>query len=153
MMLQDTYDSPIGVLYMVTEGDCLVWLNFTPRDQVQIRKSSYSNIVKKALDDYFFHSQKIHELNIEPHGTPFQKGVYQALNHVPYGQTISYQMLAKRIGKPHAARAVGGALNKNPIMIFIPCHRVIGKNGHLTGFGGGLPAKQFLLALEAKSML
>ena len=87
-------------------------------------------------------------LPLSPVGTKFQKRVWEALQSIPYGQTRSYGEIAAQIGNPKACRAVGGANNKNPIMIFIPCHRVIGADGSLVGFGGGLPAKRYMLDLE-----
>jgi methylated-DNA-[protein]-cysteine S-methyltransferase len=87
---------------------------------------------------------------LAPEGTEFQRTVWNRLREIPYGETISYGELAKRVGNPKASRAVGAANGQNPIPIVIPCHRVIGSNGKLTGFGGGLPVKEALLALEAK---
>jgi methylated-DNA-[protein]-cysteine S-methyltransferase len=88
-------------------------------------------------------------LPVEPEGTPFQCGVWRALQTIPYGTTISYGTLAQRIGKPSASRAVGAANGRNPISIVIPCHRVIGANGDLTGYAGGMARKDALLRLEA----
>src|SRR5690606_32442185 len=88
------------------------------------------------------------DLPLAPHGTEFQRDVWWRLAEIPFGQTISYAQLAARVGKPTATRAVGAANGRNPLPIVLPCHRVIGANGSLTGFGGGLPTKQFLLRLE-----
>lgn len=85
---------------------------------------------------------------LAPQGTAFQQAVWQQLRKIPYGETTSYSEIAKQLGKPNATRAVGGAVGRNPISILIPCHRVLGKNQSLTGFGGGLPNKRFLLQLE-----
>ena len=92
-------------------------------------------------------------LELEPEGTPFQVAVLDALVQIPYGETRSYRDIAISIGRPKAVRAVGAANGRNPLPIVIPCHRVIGTNGSLTGFGGGLEAKSFLLELEAKTNL
>lgn len=100
------------------------------------------------LTEYFAGKRRSFDLELAPHGTPFQLRVWQALREIPYGATISYADLARRIGQPSAMRAVGAANGRNPIPIVVPCHRVIGKDGTLTGFGGGLPCKQALLALE-----
>lgn len=100
------------------------------------------------LMEYFQGKRKDFSLPLSPQGTEFQKRVWEALRSIPYGQTRSYGEIAAQIGKPKACRAVGGANNKNPIMIFIPCHRVIGADGSLVGFGGGLPAKRYMLDLE-----
>ncbi|MFI4959319.1 MAG: methylated-DNA--[protein]-cysteine S-methyltransferase, partial [Lysobacterales bacterium] len=88
------------------------------------------------------------ELPLHPHGTPFQLAVWEELGRIPYGVTISYGELARRIDKPQAVRAVGAANGRNPLPIVLPCHRVIGADGSLTGFGGGLPTKRYLLMLE-----
>ena len=101
------------------------------------------------LVQYLTGHRKSFELELEPAGTPFQRQVWEELRRIPYGTTISYADLARRIGKPKAVRAVGAANGKNPLPIVIPCHRVIGKDGSLTGFGGGLDIKRWLLALES----
>ena len=103
---------------------------------------------REQLSLYFEGRLKVFDLDLEMAGTPFQKKVWQALTRIPYGATITYGELAREIGNPKGSRAVGLANGKNPIPIIVPCHRVIGKNGSLTGFGGGLPVKRFLLELE-----
>jgi methylated-DNA-[protein]-cysteine S-methyltransferase len=104
--------------------------------------------VKQQLDEYFAGKREAFDLKLAPHGTAFQLAVLQALQEIPYGETRSYQYIATRIGKPKSVRAVGAANGRNPLPIIIPCHRVIGSDGSLTGFGGGLPTKRFLLDLE-----
>ena len=104
------------------------------------RVRSWTNISPARASDF--------DLPLAPQGTAFQKDVWQALASIPYGETISYAQLAQRVGKPTAMRAVGAANGRNPLPIVLPCHRVIGADGSLTGFGGGLPTKQFLLELE-----
>ncbi|MEZ4528159.1 MAG: methylated-DNA--[protein]-cysteine S-methyltransferase [Desulfobacterales bacterium] len=106
--------------------------------------------VSRQLSLYFEEKLKQFSLKLCLHVSPFQKEVLTALEQVPYGDTVSYGELAKRIGKPRASRAVGQANAKNPVPIVIPCHRVIGSNGRLTGFGGGLAVKQALLELEQR---
>lgn len=105
---------------------------------------------RKQLDEYFAGTRTAFELPVEPTGTTFQCGVWRALQKIPYGTTINYGTLARRIGKPSASRAVGAANGRNPISIVIPCHRVIGANGDLTGYAGGMARKDALLRLEAK---
>ena len=105
---------------------------------------------EKQLGEYFSGERLIFELELEPKGTPFQIAVLDALVQIPYGETRSYRDIAIEIGRPKAMRAVGAANGRNPLPIVIPCHRVIGANGSLTGFGGGLEAKTFLLELERK---
>ena len=102
----------------------------------------------KQLDEYFAGRRKEFNLPLSMKGTAFQKKVWAALQEIPYGETRSYGDIAKAIGKPKAARAVGMANNRNPVSIIVPCHRVIGSNGSLVGYGGGLKAKEFLLKLE-----
>lgn len=104
----------------------------------------------EQLGAYFAGKLKKFDLKLAPEGTPFQLNVWQALQDIPYGHTISYGELARRIGRPKACRAVGGANARNPLAIVVPCHRVIGSDGGLTGFGGGLETKKALLALEQK---
>ena len=101
---------------------------------------------------YFAGELEAFNLSLTPQGTPFQLRVWNQLCEIPYGETISYGELARRVGDPKAARAVGLANGSNPIAIIVPCHRVIGSNGKLTGYGGGLPIKEKLLALERKQL-
>lgn len=102
----------------------------------------------KELDEYFAGGRKSFDIPLEPSGTPFQKEVWAELLRIPYGATVSYSAIAKAIGLPSAVRAVAAAIGANPISIMVPCHRVIGSDGSLTGYAGGLPAKARLLALE-----
>jgi methylated-DNA-[protein]-cysteine S-methyltransferase len=102
----------------------------------------------RQLAEYFGRRRMLFDLPLAPRGTPFQLMVWRTLATIPYGQTISYGELAARIGQPTAVRAVGAANGRNPLPIVLPCHRVIGASGSLTGFGGGLPTKRFLLQLE-----
>jgi methylated-DNA-[protein]-cysteine S-methyltransferase len=105
--------------------------------------------VAHQLDAYFAGELRDFDLQLAPAGTPFQQQVWSALRAIPYGETASYGEIASTVGQPGAARAVGGANNRNPIAIIVPCHRVIGAGGSLTGYGGGLERKRKLLALEA----
>jgi methylated-DNA-[protein]-cysteine S-methyltransferase len=112
---------------------------------------SETRLIKKAaaqIDEYFAGLRKTFALPFFLHGTEFQKDVWNALQNIPYGGTCSYKDIAAAIGRPKAARAVGLANNRNPVSIIVPCHRVIGSNGALVGYGGGLPLKQHLLELE-----
>jgi methylated-DNA-[protein]-cysteine S-methyltransferase len=108
--------------------------------------------VAKQLAEYFSGKRTAFELDLAPRGTEFQLAVWNALLAIPYGDTISYAELARRIGKPSAVRAVGAANGANPIPVIIPCHRVIGSNGTLTGYGGGIERKQWLLTLEGRRL-
>ena len=104
------------------------------------------------LEEYFAGRRRYFELALRPEGSQFQRAVWTELRSIPYGETISYKDLARRVGKPQAFRAVGAANGANPIPIIIPCHRVIGNDGSLTGFGGGLPLKRRLLELESRQL-
>jgi methylated-DNA-[protein]-cysteine S-methyltransferase len=106
------------------------------------------SVASVQLSEYFEGKRKTFELELAPEGTDFQKAVWDELTRVPYGSTLSYGELARRIGRADAVRAVGAANGANPIPIVIPCHRVVGSNGSLTGYGGGLDRKKWLLALE-----
>ena len=148
-------DSPVEPLLLAADDHGLHLIEFhTPRHPMS-RLSDWiegDNAILKTtrgqLDEYFSGSRKDFDLPLAPQGTPFQKQVWHMLATIPYGQTISYAQLAQRVGKPTAMRAVGAANGRNPLPIVLPCHRVIGADGSLTGFGGGLPTKQFLLQLE-----
>jgi methylated-DNA-[protein]-cysteine S-methyltransferase len=143
------YDSPVGRLLVGGEQK-LEFIHFPKGKSVMVPASDW--IHETQLDRYFSKTLTRFSLDYSLGGTPFQRRVWETLAKVPYGTTISYGELARRIGNPKAARAVGMANAKNPIPIIIPCHRVIGKDGSLTGFGGGLDVKQQLLALEGKDL-
>ncbi|HKI86272.1 MAG TPA: methylated-DNA--[protein]-cysteine S-methyltransferase, partial [Thermoanaerobaculia bacterium] len=104
--------------------------------------------VVAQIGDYFAGERQAFDLEIAPEGTPFQRQVWRQLGKIPYGETRSYGEIAARLGRPKGARAAGGAIGSNPIVVVIPCHRVIGADGSLTGFGSGLPVKRKLLRLE-----
>jgi methylated-DNA-[protein]-cysteine S-methyltransferase len=153
-----TLPSPIGPLTLVAEGDKLTALYM---DAQQHRPDEASLGVPgdpaaapfaaaaRQLSDYFAGQLTEFELPLAPSGTAFQRQVWAALQTIPYGQTWSYAQLAEKLGRPTAVRAVGLANGKNPIALVIPCHRVIGSDGSLTGYGGGLDRKRFLLDLES----
>ena len=155
-MIHYTYfDSPIGKL-MLYGDTCLKGLIFPqgktsqePEPQWQFDPAGFSP-AKEQLDLYFKGRLKAFDLELDLQGTDFQRRVWRQLMCIPYGQTINYGELAVRIGNPKAVRAVGLANGKNPIPVIVPCHRVIGKNGSLTGFGGGISVKRFLLDLEQR---
>ncbi len=146
------YNSPIGTLWIAEENQAITYLKFDNNkpDFTSFRKKETSLIrqTKTQLHEYFYGKRKIFTLPMAPQGTEFQKSVWNALLNIPYGETKSYKDIATTIENPQAARAVGLANNRNPIAILIPCHRVIGHNGSLTGYAGGLDIKQFLLDLE-----
>jgi methylated-DNA-[protein]-cysteine S-methyltransferase len=150
-----TVDSPVGAL-LATADDCgLTGLYFTPSkyppedDGTWRRDDVRFAAVRAQLAAYFAGELTAFDLPLAPVGTPFQMRVWRALCDIPFGETVSYGTLARRIGAASASRAVGHANGQNPISIIVPCHRVVGADGSLTGFGGGLPRKRFLLQHEA----
>ena len=153
-ILTTVIDSPVGLLCVAADDDGLCAIEF-PDNRHPVKHDGWcdgDNIVlreaRRQLDEYFAGKRRRFALPLSPHGTEFQRAVWAALETISYGETISYAQLAARIGKPAAVRAVGAANGRNPLPIVLPCHRVIGADGSLTGFGGGLPTKQFLLKLE-----
>ena len=147
--------SPVGELFLAADDKALRIIEFPENRHAVKRLSSWidgDNAVlaetRRQLDDYFAGKRRGFDLPLSPSGTAFQQDVWMALRQIPYGETWSYADLARRIDKPAAVRAVGAANGRNPLPIVVPCHRVIGADGSLTGFGGGLPTKRFLLQLE-----
>ena len=143
------YKSPIGILEIKVENNIVLGLRIVESCSKISERTGYFAEVVKQLDEYFEGKRTKFELNISPKGTEFQKKVWAELLKIPYGKTKSYQEIAKTIGNPNAQRAVGSACNKNPILLIIPCHRVISKTGKLTGFACGIDRKEQLLKLEA----
>ena len=151
------YQSPIGKLLMLAENDMLTNLDLELEQTAPNPKWIENNAlplfiqIKQALDRYFNgEKETFSTIPLAPKGTDFQQRIWQALRKITYGQTASYSGLAELINNPKAVRAVGGAVGSNPISIIIPCHRVIGSNGKLTGYAGGLDRKKYMLDLEAK---
>lgn len=149
-------DSPIGRLLLAGDRDALAIVDFQsgprPRtaDETWVDDPAPFAEAIAELREYFAGERRVFTVRLAPQGTPFQLRVWNALLEIPYGETTSYGELARRLGQPTASRAVGLANGSNPIPVIIPCHRVIGANGSLTGYGGGLPIKQRLLALERR---
>ena len=160
IIMKIIYTSPLGKLQIAAEAGCITELYFidgvvkvpenlsaasnNPADETVLAECT------RQLDAYFAGELKDFDLPLNAVGTPFRMKVWEALKTIPYGETISYKQLAEKIENPKAIRAVGGANHNNPISIIIPCHRVIGVGGQLTGYGGGLDNKEFLLNLERK---
>lgn len=152
-----TLDSPVGLLSLLATDSALVAVVW--RRETHLRAGFETAVEKprhpvlhetaRQLREYFAGKRRAFELPLEFRGTEFQRRAWSALLTIPYGETRSYRQMAEHIGNPTAVRAVGAANGRNPISIIAPCHRVIGMNGDLTGFGGGLDAKAHLLALEA----
>lgn len=139
-----------GLVKIESEMNQITHLDLTKEPVSSELNNPVLNQAAQEIKDYFDGKKVTFSLPLNPTGTPFQRAVWQALTEIPYGETRSYQDIAIAIGNPKAVRAVGGAVNKNPIMIVIPCHRVIGKDGSLVGFYGGLELKQRLLDLEKR---
>ena len=156
LMKYRTFDSPFGRAILAGDGDALTWLNFVrgrhadaPYDGwVEDRRDPVLREASAQLRDYFKGERQRFDVPLDPGGTPFQKRVWKKLVAIPFGKTVTYSDLARRVGRPAAFRAVGAANGQNPISILIPCHRVVGKDGSLTGYGGGLETKRGLLDLE-----
>ncbi len=155
-MFYDFFDTVIGRLMIAGDESGLRHIDFEhsryPTSIVSdwIRNTNKLLEVREQLRAYF--DGKLHEftLRLNPYGTPFQLGVWEQLRKIPYGETVSYGELAQRLGNSKASRAVGAANGRNPLPIVVPCHRVIGSNGSMTGFGGGIDVKRRLLALESR---
>jgi len=150
-------ESPIGPLRLVADGDELVALHLPPHDQevagAREGKTPVLAATARQLAEYFAGTRRTFDVPLAPRGSGFQERVWRALVAIPFGETRSYGEIARKIGRPSASRAVGAANGQNPIAIIVPCHRVIGANGQLTGYGGGLPTKQWLLEHERKQGL
>ena len=147
-----TIASPLGDLLAACDPiglTALLWPTARPAPDWQ-RDDAALDDVRSQLDEYFAGARREFTLPLHPRGSAFQQRVWAELREIPYGETTSYGELAAAIGAPGSARAVGLANGQNPISIIVPCHRVIGADGSLTGYGGGLPAKRFLLGLEAQ---
>jgi methylated-DNA-[protein]-cysteine S-methyltransferase len=157
-MFYTRMESPVGILLMAADGQGLRLVSFeSSKRAASVRpdwredRAPFAEVIRQ-LQTYFSGELKTFDIPLAPEGTEFQLLVWNSLRRIPYGETISYAQLAQNIGNPKAVRAVGLANGCNPIPIIIPCHRVIGSNGSLTGFGGGLPNKKKLLALESRQM-
>ena len=150
-------NTPIGDLLLAGDDDALSLIGFPqgsmrrePEQHWIYSEKPFAEAMQQ-LTDYFAGNRQAFDLPVRPDGTEFQLRVLQELQRIPYGSTVSYGDIAERIGKPKAVRAVGAANGRNPIPIVIPCHRVIGSDGKMTGFGGGIPTKKALLRLELEN--
>jgi len=149
-------ESPVGELLLAGDDEALCLVSF-PEGSMRhdpepdwIYNEKPFAAARAQLTEYFAGERKEFDLPLRLSGTEFQMSVLEALQQIPYGETTSYANIAERIGRPKAVRAVGAANGRNPIPIIVPCHRVIGSHGDLTGFGGGLDTKEALLRLEAE---
>ncbi len=143
------YETPVGTITLAEREEALTHLEFGKRAfEAEIAETPFLKNVGEQLKAYFAGRLKDFSVSLAPEGTAFQKKVWEALRRIPYGETVSYGEIAAEAGNPKACRAVGMANNRNPISIIVPCHRVIGADGSLVGYGGGLDIKRRLLALE-----
>ena len=149
-------DSPLGTMLLVSNGSSLTGLYFVGQkyvaqpaeDWIQTEVAQPFPDVKRQLAEYFAGERRTFDLPLSFEGTPFQQRVWRAIAAIPHGQTISYGALARSVGTPRSVRAAGAATGRNPISLVVPCHRVVGSDGSLTGYAGGLDRKRRLLALE-----
>lgn len=157
MKRYDYYDSPCGRMLLVAEGEALCGAYFIGQKHFRTierdwrRDPQVAPLVqaKCELDEYFGGERRVFGIALAPEGTPFQRSVWRAIASARFGETISYAELARRAGHAGSARAAGAATGRNPIGVVVPCHRIIGADGSLTGYAGGLTIKRHLLALEA----
>ncbi|WP_296701574.1 methylated-DNA--[protein]-cysteine S-methyltransferase [Algoriphagus sp.] len=140
--------STLGNILIKLEDDKLIQLQFTEDPVNEEPLKGMVAEVKNQLEEYFSGKRKVFDLTLELNGTDFQKSVWEAVNEIPFGQTTTYMKLSQKLGNPAAIRAVGAAIGANPILVILPCHRIIGTNGQLTGYAGGLERKQALLEIE-----
>ena len=153
MIYGEIYQSPIGALTILSGDKGIKAIKFNEDEKVKVqgRTNEMTRWAVKELEEYFQGKRKVFTVPCVPQGTDFQKKVWEALTQIPYGETRTYKEIAEAAGNPKASRAVGMANNRNPIPIIIPCHRVIGTNGSLTGYAGGLNVKEYLLKLEIEN--
>jgi methylated-DNA-[protein]-cysteine S-methyltransferase len=152
----DRISTPLGTMLLATDGVALTgaWFDrqrYLPSIDAEWQRKSDDAVLRRAaamLDDYFAGKRARFDVPMAPAGTAFQRAVWNAIAHVPYGETTAYRDLAAAVGRPASVRAAGAATGRNPLSIFIPCHRIIGADGALTGYAGGLDRKRALLALE-----
>jgi methylated-DNA-[protein]-cysteine S-methyltransferase len=158
MKRYDYYDSPCGRMLLVADGEALCAVHFLGQKHSSEpggdwrRDPAAAPIVqaRRELDEYFEGSRTEFRVPLAPEGTAFQRAVWNAIAGVAFGETISYAELARRAGRPGSARAAGAATGRNPIGVIVPCHRIVGADGSLTGYAGGLERKRALLALETR---
>lgn len=144
----DYYDSPIGLIEIAGTSTAVIALNFVEERCREVASHWLVAEAVRQIDEYFDGKRREFEIEMALEGTDFQQQVWRQLGTVPYGCVASYQYIAKGVGRPAAVRAVGAANGRNPIAIMVPCHRIIGKNGHLVGYGSGLWRKEWLLKHE-----
>ncbi len=148
MYYYDFLESPMGLIKITASESALVSLSLITQADIIATPNIITDLCKTQLNEYFMNQRREFTLPLEFNGTKFQKSVWNELLKIPYGKTASYKDVAVSLGNPNASRAVGGAVNKNPLFIVVPCHRVIGSNGALVGFALGIDKKTYLLDIE-----
>lgn len=159
-MIYDAFASPIGTITIASNGTAITELHLQddkyfvriPPDWNHISNDTLLNLTKKELLEYFEKKRSRFTIPLKPQGTPFQQLVWNALQQIPSGKTVSYLHIAQAIGKPKAIRAVGTAIGRNPLCILIPCHRVMGSDGKFHGYVAGFEKKKYLLELEEANL-
>jgi len=157
----DRIDSPLGTMLLASDGDALTgaWFDeqrYPPKIDARWQRRRDLPVLRRAaamLGEYFAAKRRVFDIALAPEGTPFQRAVWDQIFRVPYGETIAYRDLAARTGRPDAVRAAGAATGRNPLSIFVPCHRILGADGALTGYAGGLDRKRALLSLERRDLV
>ncbi len=152
-MYIDYMETPIGAIEIQASNNGITKLIFPKSTNSTVYKNELTNHCKQQLKEYFDGKRSVFDLPLDQRGTDFQKAVWAALLKIPFGQVVTYRDIANTINNPKAVRAVGAANGKNPISIIVPCHRVIGSNGTLTGYAGGVDCKAWLLTHETASPL
>jgi len=147
-MYIDYFDSPLGLIEFTSTEEGIAHVIFCG-EQIEMKKpNKITDLCKQQLTEYFCGERKMFDLPLDPKGTEFQKNVWRCLSMIPFGETVSYLDIAKMVNQPKGSQAVGGANGRNPISIIVPCHRVVGSNGSLTGYAGGIERKLWLLNHE-----
>lgn len=159
-LFYDAIDSPVGTLKIICSDEAVLAILWDAERAERVRLPGVPkhapthplvSLTARQLEEYFAGRRQSFDLPLDPVGTPFQKAVWRELSRIPYGKTLSYGEQARRLGDSNKARAVGAANGRNPISILVPCHRVVGKTGDLTGFAGGLDRKRYLLDFEKRT--
>lgn len=147
-MYTDYIDTPLGIVEFKASDIGITQTIFSGLIKNQIKTNAITDVCKKQLLEYFAGKRRVFDMPLDPKGTIFQKSVWACLSHIPFGEVVTYLDIAKMVNKPKGSQAIGGANGRNPISLIVPCHRVIGTNGALTGYAGGIERKLWLLTHE-----
>jgi methylated-DNA-[protein]-cysteine S-methyltransferase len=147
-MYTDYVNSPLGLIEFKASNAGITQLIFCGDNRKELKTNAITKLCKQQLQEYFFEQRQLFDIPLDAKGTEFQKEVWACLANIPFGETVSYKDIAKLVNRPKGSQAVGGANGRNPISIIVPCHRVVGTNGALTGYAGGIERKLWLLKHE-----